>query len=344
MSLSRTQIVPTGRECHFADDEIIVSKTDVVRGLLGSYRSAATIINGATEQMARGTQQLHDAERARLKLADDFEAAIKVVVDNVAAAATEARATAEGLSRTADQTSTHSHTVAAAAEEASRGMDSVAAAAEEITATIGEIERQAFETSNISAQAVEAVERTNETVFTLSDASGQITRVVKLINDISRQTRLLALNAAIEAARVGEAGKNFAVVAAEMKNLAVEVGEATAEIEMQVNAIQGATEQVVTAIDDIGGTVRRGNALSKTVISAVAEQRCANAEINCSIHDAAIGTREVTQTITTVSGAMRETGDAAGQMPGAADELSRMAEVLRSDVDRFLRVIRAGTA
>ncbi len=314
----------------------------LVRGLLGSYRTAAGLINTATEQMARSSDQLRAASVARLQLADEFEAAIKVVVDNVAAAATEARATAEGLSHTADQTARHSHTVAAAAEEASRGMDSVAAAAEEITATVAEIERQAQETSSISSQAVMAVERTNETVFTLAEASGQITRVVKLINDISRQTRLLALNAAIEAARVGEAGKGFAVVAAEVKNLAVEVGDATSEIELQVNSIQGATEQVVTAIDGIGGTVRRVNDLSKAVTGAVAEQRNANVEINRSIHEAAVGTREVTQAISTVSSAVRDTGDAAGQMLGAADELSRMAELLRGEVDRFLGVIRAG--
>lgn len=314
----------------------------LVRGLLGSYRTAATLINTATAQMEVGQQQLREAGQLRLRLADEFEAAIKVVVESVAAAATQARATAQGLSGTVVETSRQSHTVAAASEQASRGMDTVAAAAEEITVTASEIERQSEETSSISEEAVRAATRTGETVASLRETSGQITRVVKLINDISSQTRLLALNANIEAARAGSVGRGFAVVAAEVKNLATKAGEATAEIEAQVHAIQGATTDVVIAIDGIGGTIRRVHDLSQSVSRAVVEQRGANDEINRAIHEAALGTRDVTQAITTVSGAIRDSGEAAEQMLGAADELSRMAESLRHEVDRFLLAIRSG--
>ncbi|MCC7052140.1 MAG: hypothetical protein IT355_02665 [Gemmatimonadaceae bacterium] len=315
----------------------------LVRGLLGSYRTAATLINAATAQMHGATQKLREARNARLRLADEFEAAISVVVHSVAAAATEARATAQGLSGTVDETSRQSTTVAAAAEEASRGMDTVAAAAEQITATSGEIERQAVESSDLSREAVAAAVRTSETVSSLLATSGQISRVVKLINDISSQTRLLALNANIEAARAGAAGRGFAVVAAEVKNLATKAGAATAEIERQVDAIQGATGEVVLAIDGIGSTITRMHDLSRSVTGAVMEQRSANGEINRSIHEAALGTRDVTRAISTVSNAVRDSGEAAGQMLGAADELSRMAESLRTEVDRFLVVIRAGS-
>jgi methyl-accepting chemotaxis protein len=314
----------------------------LTRGLLGTYRASAVLINNATEQMERSAGQLREADTARLRLADEFEAAIKAVVDNVASASDGARATAEWLSGTAQQTSMHSTTVAAAAEEASRGMDSVAAAAEEITATVGDIERQALETSAISATAVAGTARANVTVRSLSDASGQISRVVKLISDISHQTRLLALNAAIEAARAGEMGKGFAVVAAEVKNLATKAGDATTEIDTQIQAIQSATGDVVREIDGIGGTIHRVDGLARSVTDAVSEQRRANAEVNRAIHEAAVGTREVTQAITTVSGAARETGDAAAQMLQAADGLSSMANLLRQEVDRFLGVIRRG--
>lgn len=97
----------------------------------------------------------------------------------------------------------------------------------------------------------------------------------------------------------------------------------------------GPLDRLVAAIDDIGGTVRRVDDLSKTVTNAVSEQRRANTAINRTSHDAAVGTREVTQAITTVSSAVRETSDAAHQMHDAADELSRNAESLRSEVDRF---------
>jgi len=186
------------------------------------------------------------------------------------------------------------------------------------------------------------VDKTNDTVVGLTTASGQISRVVKLINDISSQTRLLALNATIEAARAGEVGKGFAVVASEVKNLATKTSEATREIEEQVIAIQGATKDAVTAIGGIGGTVRRVYDLSKTVSDAVVEQRGANDEINRNIHEAALGTRQVTEGITTVSTAVQETSDAAGHMQSAADQLSVMSERLSAEVERFLRVIRHG--
>lgn len=316
----------------------------LVRGLLGTYRNAAALINTATDQMQRGTMELKAAEQARLMLADEFEAAIMRVVDNVARAASESRVTAQVLTGTAENTSAHSTSVAAAAEEASRGMDSVAAAAEEITTTITEIERRALESRTISQEAVLAAERTNETVTGLTLASNQITRVVKLINDISSQTRLLALNATIEAARAGEFGKGFAVVASEVKNLATKTSEATHEIEEQVNAIQHASKNAAVAINGIEGTVRRVHDLSKSVSDAVVEQRGANDEINRNIHEAALGTRQVTEGITTVSMAVRETSDAASQMLGASDQLSQMSDTLRAEVDRFLLVIRSGAS
>ncbi len=314
----------------------------LVRGMLGTYQNAAGLINVATRAMQQKDNELKDAEAARLRLAQEFEDAIKVVVDNVAAAATEARATALSLRATAGYASEQSLTVAAASETASRGMESVAAAAEEITATVGEIERQANETRNISETAVTAAEETTQTVVSLNEASTQISRVVKFINEISSQTRLLALNANIEAARVGELGRGFAVVAAEVKNLAMKTGDATVEIEEQIRAIQTASGNAVTAIEGISGTVHRVRDLSANVSHAVQEQRTATDEINQNIQGAAVGTRDVSGGVATVSAAVRETSEAAGQMLGAADELSRMAEMLRREVDRFLSVIRDG--
>ena len=314
----------------------------LTRGLLGTYRNAATVINTANDQMARSAGQLKDAATARLQLAETFEIAIMGVVNDLATAATGARATAQGLSYAADSASHHSTSVAAAAEQASRGIDSVAAAAEEITVTVTEIERQAVETRRISQTAVIASEETTSKVRTLAEASAQITRVVKLINDISSQTRLLALNAAIEAARAGELGRGFAVVAGEVKNLAGRAGDATGEIEAQVLTIQTAIDDVVQSIEGIGTTVRRVNDLSSAVCGAVVEQRQANDMVSRNIQEAALGTRDVAQSITTVSTAVRDTSDAAGQMLGAADDLSHMADRMRAEVDTFLHVIRNG--
>ncbi len=311
------------------------------RGLPGTYQEAARLINAATDQMAAQARALDDARGERLRLADDFEGVIKSVVDSVAAAATEARVTAEGLSDTAQQTSDQSTTVAAASEEANRALETVATAAELVGDGVTNIEAQSARAQDRASTAVTAAERANATVFGLAEASAQISRVVKLINDIAGQTRLLALNAAIEAAHAGEVGRGFAVVAAEVKSLATKTGEATGVIGQQVNAIQSATNEAIDAIDGITTAIRELHAVSGEVTEAVRGQRSATAEINHNIREAGEGTRQVSSGIQQVATAVRDTNEAAGQMKGAASELSRMAELLRTEVDRFLVTVRS---
>lgn len=314
------------------------------RGLPGTYRDAARLINEATEQMAAKSAQLRTAEAQRLRMADDFEAAVKVVVDNVAAAATEARATAESLTGTAERTSSQATIVAAAAEETSRSMNAVAAASEEIAATVGHIEGQARQGLDVAGEAVMAAQHAGAVVTSLADASSNISRVVKLITDIASQTRLLALNANIEAARAGEYGRGFAVVASEVKTLATRTGDATGEIEKQVNDIQSSTQDAVEAITSITAAITRMHGVSSSVSDSVQSQRFATDDITRNIHEAATGTREVTMSIASVSQSAADTTTASGHLSQAAGELSRMAELLQGEVVRFLGAVRNGAA
>ncbi|MBL8983667.1 MAG: methyl-accepting chemotaxis protein, partial [Gemmatimonadetes bacterium] len=274
------------------------------RGLLGTYRDAARLINGATAQMSAQAEQLESARGERLRLADDFERVIKAVVDSVAAAATEARVTAEGLSDTARDTSTQSVTVAAASEEASRSLESVAEAAVLVERGVVDIEEQSTRAQAQASTAVLAAERANTTVFGLAEATAQISRVVKLITDIASQTRLLALNATIEAAHAGEVGRGFAVVAAEVKTLASKTGEATGVIGAQVQAIQEATSEAITAIDGITAAIREMHQVSGDVTESVRGQRMATTQINHNIREAGEGTRQVSSGIQLVAGAV----------------------------------------
>jgi len=123
---------------------------------------------------------------------------------------------------------------------------------------VSEISRQVHESSRIAGDAVQQAERTDARITEQSKAATRIGNVVKLITAIAEQTNLLALNATIEAARAGEAGKGFAVVASEVKSLATQTAKATDEIGAQIAEMQSVTQDSVAAIKEIGSTIGRG--------------------------------------------------------------------------------------
>jgi methyl-accepting chemotaxis protein len=182
-----------------------------------------------------------------------------------------------------------------------QSVSSAASATEQLTDTVGEVARRAQESSRIAGEAVRQAERTDSRIAELSHAASRIGDVVKLITAIAEQTNLLALNATIEAARAGEAGRGFAVVAQEVKALAAQTAKATDEIGTQIAGMQTATQDSVTAIKEIGGTIGRISEIASTIAAAVEEQGAATEEIARNVQQAADGTAEVAANIGNIS-------------------------------------------
>jgi methyl-accepting chemotaxis protein len=270
-----------------------------------------------------------------------FDNVIKMVLGTVSAASQQMEASAQTMQAAAEETNVQSTAVAAASEQAAANVQTVASATEELSSSISEISRQVSESSKVVTKAVEEANLTKNMVRGLDEAASRIGKVVALITDIAEQTNLLALNATIEAARAGEAGKGFAVVASEVKNLANQTAKATEEIGGQISGIQQATKQSVEAIERIFKTIENVNQISTTIASAVEEQGAATQEIARNVEQAAAGTQEVSSNISGVTQAAGETGQVATQVLSAAQELARQSTTLRSEVDTFLADIKA---
>jgi methyl-accepting chemotaxis protein len=288
-------------------------------------------------------KQQADAEKreAILLVADNFEAEVAGVVQNVAAGAERVDAAAQAVAGSAQQTSQRAEAAAATSAEASANVQNVAGAAEELSASIVEVASQVARVAGTARDANDLTHRTQETVRNLIESAHRIGDVIGVIGGIASQTNLLALNATIEAARAGEAGKGFAVVASEVKNLATQSARATENISTQIAAMQASTQEAVGAIGGIGSVVEQMDQIASAIAAAVEQQRAATQEIARNVHQVAAGTEQLNGNIEGVSTAARASGDAANDALGVAKDLSAQAAALRGAMVSFLTKVRA---
>jgi len=302
----------------------------------------ALIDKKAADEMAAADAEAKIQRGQRVdSITREFEAMVGEMVSSLSSASTELEAAANTLTSTAETTQQLSGSAASASRDVSDNVQSVAAASEEITSSVNEISRQVQESSRIAQSAVQQAQQTDGSIAELSKAAGRIGDVVKLITAVAEQTNLLALNATIEAARAGEAGRGFAVVASEVKALAAQTAKATEEISNQITGMQSATETSVTAIREIGKTITSISEISATIAAAVEEQGAATKEIARNMQEAARLSTQVASNVTDVNKGAGETGSASTQVLASAQSLSRESGQLRLEVDKFLTAMRA---
>nr|WP_298686730.1 methyl-accepting chemotaxis protein [uncultured Dongia sp.] len=327
--------------------EVVIPDTDL-RNEIGAMAQAVGVFKDGMIQardLAAKEKASQERREARVKkinnLTDHFETAVREVLETVANATQRMQGTANSMTETATDTADRAGAVATASAEATTNVQTVASATEELNSSVSEISRQVNECARIAGEAAQQANSTNELVEGLYAAADKIGAVVQLINNIAGQTNLLALNATIEAARAGDAGRGFAIVASEVKNLATQTGSATDEIAGQIAAVQTATSEAVTAIRTIAGTVSRINEIVGSIASAVVEQGAATQEIARNVQEAADGTNLVNENISGVNQAADQTGVAAQQVLDAARELTDKSDELRRHVQHFLEGVKS---
>jgi len=263
------------------------------------------------------------------------------------AAETSSRST--GVASAAEEMSANTYSVAAGMEQAATNLRSVATATEEMTSTIGEIASNSEKARRITEEAVAQADHISSAVRALGDSAQDIGKVTETITSISNQTNLLALNATIEAARAGAAGKGFAVVATEIKELAKQTASATDDIKNKISNVQDSTTKTVDDIEKIMRVIHEISAIVTTIATAIEEQSTVTKDIAANISQATRGvddanervgqtsnvTQSVAQDISAVSTASDDMKNGSKQVQASAQELSQLAEQLRSMVLRF---------
>ncbi len=295
------------------------------------------------EQESGAARSNAESERRKIlsSLAATFDSSVNAIVGGVSAAASEMEASASVMSDAAAEAATQAKTVAEASETASGNVGSVASATEQLSYSVKEIREHVLRSRDIAAEAAAQTEKTDSLMRELSQAAERIGGIVSLIADIAGQTNMLALNATIEAARAGEAGRGFAVVAQEVKTLAEQTAKATAEISTQIAGIQNSTQNAAGFISSIVRTTEQVRAISETVAAAVEQQGSATLDIAQNIQQASENAREVAANIVGVLETAQNSSAATMQMRTSAGELSKQAQKLRAEVDRFLASVRA---
>lgn len=284
-----------------------------------------------------------EAEKIELmsQMANNFDADVGGIVNAVSLASRQLQQTAKSMSTISETTSSNANLVSSASEIASHNVQSVAAASEEMTQSITEINKQVSAASEASKMAVDEVDKTSKQMENLAVNVEKVGGVVALIAAIADQTNLLALNATIEASRAGESGLGFAVVAAEVKDLAARTAQATNEITQHIGDIDKATQKTLSSIEGIGKVTARFEQISTSIAVAVEQQSGATLEISNSAQEAAAGTETVSSNIAEVTKASEITDEASHNVMRSADELLEQSNKLESEVRKFTAEVRA---
>ena len=281
-----------------------------LRELIGGIRDGVTQIASAAEELSAVTEQTSAGANSQ-----------KVETDQVATAMHEMAATVQEVARNAEQ-----------ASRAATGADDEARAGDRVVGeAINQIERLADE-----------VQRSTDAMNLLQQESQKIGSVMDVIKSVAEQTNLLALNAAIEAARAGEAGRGFAVVADEVRGLAQRTQKSTEEIEELIASLQNGTQQVANAMlgsrnltESSVELARKAGGSLENITRTVSNIQSMNQQIAAAAEQQSAVAEEISRSILNVRDVSEQTAAASDETAASSVELARLGSHLQTLVSKF---------